>query len=102
MNASRELIFTAGEWTVPAGTDVIDVVNPATEVVIGTVPAGTPGDIGTAVGAAREAFTSWSATSPAERAAHLAAIRDGLAARAEEAALLVTAELGAPLTLSQK
>jgi aldehyde dehydrogenase (NAD+) len=102
MNASRELIFTAGEWTVPASTDVIDVVNPATEAVIGTVPAGTPGDIGTAVGAAREAFASWSATSPAERAAHLAAIRDGLAARAEEAARLVTAELGAPLTLSQK
>ncbi len=103
MNATtRETIFTGGRWTVPASTDVIDVVNPATEDVIGTVPAGSSQDIDTAVAAARTAFDGWAATTPAERAGYLASIRDGLAARADEAAHLVTAELGAPLTLAKR
>ena len=95
-------IFAGGTWISSAGTDVIEVINPANETVIATVPAGTAADIDTAVAAARDAFDGWAATSPAERAGYLAAIRDGLAARADEAAQLVTAELGAPLTLATR
>ncbi|WP_445525043.1 aldehyde dehydrogenase family protein [Streptomyces cyslabdanicus] len=89
-------MYIDGAWRPAAGPDVIEVVNPADERVIGTVPAGTAEDVDAAVRAARAALPGWSATPPAERAARLAALRDALAAREEEIAETVTAELGAP------
>lgn len=84
-----------------AGADTIAVVNPATEEVIAEVPAGTAEDIDAAVRAARAAFPGWAATPPAERAARIAALRDAMAARKDEIAETVTAELGSPLRLSR-
>ncbi|MEU8569759.1 aldehyde dehydrogenase family protein [Streptomyces pathocidini] len=95
-------MYIDGDWRPPAGTDTIPVVNPADEQVIGHVPAGTAQDVAAAVTAARAAFPGWAATPPAERAARLAALRDALAARREEIAETVTAELGAPLAFSRK
>ncbi|HZF90535.1 aldehyde dehydrogenase family protein [Streptomyces sp.] len=94
-------MYIDGAWRPAAGADVIDVVNPADEQIIGQVPAGTALDVDNAVRAARAALPGWAATPPAERAARLTALRDGLVARAEEIAETVTAELGAPLKLSQ-
>ncbi|MEV5343788.1 aldehyde dehydrogenase family protein [Streptomyces sp. NPDC052676] len=94
-------MYIDGAWRPAAGADVIDVVNPADEQVVGQVPAGTALDVDNAVRAARAALPGWAATPPAERAARLAALRDGLVARSEEIAETVTAELGAPLKLSQ-
>ncbi|MFI1291219.1 aldehyde dehydrogenase family protein [Streptomyces sp. NPDC020792] len=94
-------MYIDGAWRPAAGRDVIEVVNPADERVIGTVPAGTAEDVDAAVRAARAALPGWSATPPAERAARLAALRDVLAAREEEIAETVTAELGSPLAFSR-
>ncbi|MGW0471606.1 aldehyde dehydrogenase family protein [Streptomyces coeruleorubidus] len=94
-------MYIGGAWRPAAGQDVIEVVNPVDEQVIGTVPAGTAEDVDAAVRAARAALPQWAATPPAERAARLAALRDVLAARADEIAETVTAELGAPLKFSQ-
>ncbi|MGX1567407.1 aldehyde dehydrogenase family protein [Streptomyces sp. NPDC055506] len=94
-------MYIGGAWRPAAGQDVIEVVNPVDEQVIGTVPAGTAEDVDTAVRAARAALADWAATPPAERAARLAALRDVLVARAEEIAETVTAELGSPLKFSQ-
>jgi aldehyde dehydrogenase (NAD+) len=94
-------MYIDGAWRPAAGGDVIDVLNPADEQVVGQVPAGTAMDVDNAVRAARAALPGWAATPPAERAARLAALRDGLVARAEEIAETVTAELGAPPKLSQ-
>ncbi|MFF7793308.1 aldehyde dehydrogenase family protein [Streptomyces sp. NPDC007991] len=94
-------MYIGGAWRPAAGQDVIEVVNPADEQVIGTVPAGTAEDVDTAVRAARAALADWAATPPAERAARLAALRDVLTARADEIAETVTAELGSPLKFSQ-
>ncbi|MET9527729.1 aldehyde dehydrogenase family protein [Streptomyces coeruleorubidus] len=94
-------MYIGGAWRPAAGQDVIEVVNPVDEQVIGTVPAGTAEDVDAAVRAARAALPEWAATPPAERAARLAALRDVLAARADEIAETVTAELGAPLKFSQ-
>ncbi|MEV5439152.1 aldehyde dehydrogenase family protein [Streptomyces sp. NPDC052682] len=94
-------MYIDGGWRPAAGQDVIEVVNPADEQVIATVPAGTAEDVDAAVRAARAALRGWAATPPAERAARLAALRDGLAARADEIAETVTAELGSPLKFSQ-
>ncbi|MFF3948745.1 aldehyde dehydrogenase family protein [Streptomyces sp. NPDC001902] len=94
-------MYIDGEWRPAAGTETIDVVNPADEQVFATVPAGTAADVDAAVSAARAAFPGWAATPPAERAARIAALRDTLAARRDEIAETVTAELGAPLPFSQ-
>ncbi|MEU3255331.1 aldehyde dehydrogenase family protein [Streptomyces sp. NPDC006997] len=94
-------MYIDGAWRPAEGRDTIDVVNPADEQVIGQVPAGTALDVDTAVRAARAAFPGWAATPPAERAARLTALRDVLAARKDEIAETVTAELGAPLRFSQ-
>ncbi|WP_328337592.1 aldehyde dehydrogenase family protein [Streptomyces violaceus] len=94
-------MYIGGAWRPAAGQDVIEVVNPVDEQVIGTVPAGTAEDVDTAVRAARAALGDWAATPPAERAARLAALRDVLVARADEVAETVTDELGSPLKFSQ-
>ncbi|MFE0522677.1 aldehyde dehydrogenase family protein [Streptomyces sp. NPDC058954] len=94
-------MYIDGAWRPAAGTDVIEVVNPVDEQVIGHVPAGTAADVDAAVRAARAALPAWSATAPAERAARLTDLRDVLLARKDEIAETVTAELGAPLQFSQ-
>jgi aldehyde dehydrogenase (NAD+) len=94
-------IYVDGAWRPAAGPDTIAVVNPADEQVLAHVPAGTAEDVDAAVRAARAALPAWAATEPAERAARLTALRDRLAARAEEIAETVTAELGAPPKISQ-
>ncbi|MGV9993820.1 aldehyde dehydrogenase family protein [Streptomyces sp. NPDC003374] len=94
-------MYIDGAWRPAAGRDVIEVVNPADEQVIGTVPAGTAEDVDAAVRAARAALPAWAATPPAERAGRLAALRDVLVVRKDEIAETVTAELGSPLAFSQ-
>ncbi|MEU9115565.1 aldehyde dehydrogenase family protein [Streptomyces sp. NPDC048483] len=95
-------MYIDGAWRPAAGADTIDVRNPADEQVIATVPAGTAEDIDAAVRAARAALPAWRATAPAERAARLTALRDQLAARAEEIAATITAELGSTLAFSTR
>jgi aldehyde dehydrogenase (NAD+) len=95
-------MYIGGDWRPAAGTDTIEVVNPVDEQVIGRVPAGTAEDVDAAVHAARAALPGWAATPPAERGAVIGALRDALAARREEIAETVTAELGSPLPFSQK
>ncbi|GAB1330527.1 aldehyde dehydrogenase family protein [Streptomyces sennicomposti] len=94
-------MYIDGAWRPAVGRDVIEVVNPADEQVIATVPAGTAEDVAAAVRAARAALPGWAATPPAGRAARLAALRDVLAARKDEISETVTAELGSPLAFSQ-
>ncbi|MGW4053380.1 aldehyde dehydrogenase family protein [Streptomyces sp. NPDC004779] len=93
---AHDAMYIGGEWRPAASSETIPVVDPATEQVIARVPAGTAEDVDAAVRAARAALPGWATTPPAERAARIGALRDALAARAEEIATTVTAELGAP------
>ncbi|MCR3749783.1 aldehyde dehydrogenase family protein [Lentzea californiensis] len=81
---------------------MIEVVNPATEEVIGTLAEGTPADVDAAVAAAVKAFPAWAETSADERAKVVRAIIGGLKERAGELAAAMTREMGTPLTFSQK
>ncbi|KNE80307.1 MULTISPECIES: aldehyde dehydrogenase family protein [Streptomyces] len=93
--------FIGGEWTPSGSTETIDVVNPADEQVIGSIPAGTAEDVDRAVRAAAQAFETWSQTSPSVRAAHLLRIQQVLEARGEEIARLVASEVGTPVQESR-
>jgi betaine-aldehyde dehydrogenase len=93
--------FIDGQWVSPLGREIIEVVNPATEGIVATIPEGTAEDIDAAVRAARAAFGAWSATGIAERAVWLEKIAAGLKERTEEIAVAITTEMGMPLKLSR-
>ncbi|TCP48553.1 aldehyde dehydrogenase (NAD+) [Tamaricihabitans halophyticus] len=84
------------------GSERIEVVNPATEDVIASIPAGSAAEVDAAVTAARKAFPSWASTPLAERAALVRRISEGLAARHAEIAATITAEMGSPISFAQK
>jgi len=96
----RTTIYLGGEWVRPIGTGVREVENPATEQVIGSVPAAGAADIDRAVQAARDALPAWSGLAPARRASYLDTLWRNLDQRREDIARTVTTELGTPLTVS--
>jgi acyl-CoA reductase-like NAD-dependent aldehyde dehydrogenase len=87
-------LFIGGKW-VEASGGAYDVVNPATEEVVGTAPNATVADAQAAAAAAKEAWPGWAATPPEERLALMARAAKAIAARAEELLPLVIAETGA-------
>lgn len=96
-----EITHWIGGAAVTGSAGTIPVVNPATGRIVAEVPAGTAADVDRAVAAARAAFPSWSATAPAQRAAVVRRVADGLKARVEEIAAAITAEMGSPITMSR-
>lgn len=72
------------------------VTNPATGVVEKEYPTATDEQINEALDAAGNAFPTWSATEPAERAALLSRVADLYEERAEQLASIITREMGKP------
>jgi acyl-CoA reductase-like NAD-dependent aldehyde dehydrogenase len=97
---THDKIYIGGEWTRPSGSGSFDVTNSSTEERIGRIPACDATDVDRAVRAAVEAFDRWAQTSPAERADYLEKIQAGLAARSQQIAETVAAEVGMPVALS--
>jgi betaine-aldehyde dehydrogenase len=97
----HDKLYIDGAWVPSRAAGSIEVIHAATEEVIGAIPSGSPDDVEAAVTAARAAFEAWSMTEPAERAAYLGKIKDGLAARSEELGELIACEVGMPLKLSR-
>lgn len=89
--------YIDGAWAAAHSAERLSVVNPTTEQPIGSVPLGDSVDIDRAVTAAHRAFEVWASIPPAERARHLHAIADAIAARTDEFASLITDEVGVPI-----
>jgi aldehyde dehydrogenase (NAD+) len=98
---AREQLYIGGKWVAPSGRGSIGVIDAATEETIGTVPSGNEEDVDRAVQAAARAFPGWSATPVAERARWLERLKEGLAARAEEIASAISAEVGSPMAMAR-
>jgi aldehyde dehydrogenase (NAD+) len=94
-------LYIGGSWVNPSGSDTIQVVNPATEEVIGSVPMAGPDDADRAVEAAAAALPAWRASTIAERTQLLRGLADGLRTRRDELAALITDEVGSPLAFSR-
>jgi aldehyde dehydrogenase (NAD+) len=77
-------------------------LNPATAAQIGTVALGNQADVDRAVAAAKLAFDTWGLTPKSERRALLARLLEISVAREEDMARAITAEMGAPITLSRE
>lgn len=98
--ASSSDLLIDGKLTA-GGAGTFDVINPATEEVIGQAADGTAADMDAAIGAARAAFdtTDWS-RDHALRARCLRQLRDALLAHADEFRDLTVAEVGCPVFLT--
>ncbi|MHB8695349.1 MAG: aldehyde dehydrogenase family protein [Solirubrobacteraceae bacterium] len=96
----RDQIFINGEWVDSAGTEVVTVINPATEEPIATVPSGTAEDVDRAARAAADAFTSWSQTSVDERAEVLSALHRLMMEHSDEITRTIVSEVGQPVTIA--
>ncbi len=90
-------MLIGGEWRQAAAHEELEVVNPATEEVVATVPAGKPEDVELAVATAKRAFAEWSKTDVEKRAAILAKAADLIRTNAKELAATLTAEQGKPI-----
>lgn len=99
----REQLFVGGSWQAPSGDDVIEVVSPATEEVVGRAVAATPADVDLAVAAARRAHATgpWRHLPMEERVAVVERMCAALEPRLEEILRLVTAEMGVPIRASR-
>ncbi len=94
--------YINGEWVESTGNETEDVINPATEEVIGTISLGTKEDLDKAVKAARDAFPSFSQTTKEERVEMLEKIAAEYERRKDDIVETITDELGSPLEISEK
>ena len=76
--------------------DGIVILDPRNGELVGRVAVARPGEVHEAVERARDAFTTWSRVSPADRGAALHRVADALAANADELACLNEMETGKP------
>ena len=81
-------LFIDGAWTSEGASGSIEVIDPATEEVIGYVPEASTKTALRAIEAARRAFDEgpWPYMKPAERAARLVRMAEILEARAGDCA----------------
>ena len=93
--------YIDGEWVKPSSNTKFPVMNPATEQRIGVITLGNEDDVNRAVAAAKAAFETYSRTTKEERLALLEKLLEVTKARMEDLAQAMTAEMGAPITMSR-
>ncbi|KGD53407.1 NADP-dependent succinate-semialdehyde dehydrogenase [Burkholderia pseudomallei] len=93
----RERAFVAGEWQAADGGATLEVRNPATGALIGTVPAMGAAETRRAIDAANAAWPAWRKKTAKERATILRKWHDLMIAHADDLALILTTEQGKPL-----
>ena len=94
---TRDHLFIGGDWVRPESPASIELLNPATEEVLGHVPDASDADVDRAVAAARAAFEGWAATPVDDRAKLIERMHETLVGRLSEIGLLVAEEVGCPL-----
>ncbi|MEJ2036447.1 MAG: aldehyde dehydrogenase family protein, partial [Maritimibacter sp.] len=93
----RQQGLIGGVWQDAASGKTVDVTDPASQSVLGTVPDMGGDETRAAVEAAEKAFTGWKARTHAERAKLLERWHDLMIDNLEDLALLLTLEQGKPL-----
>ena len=91
-------MLIGGEWLQATTHEVIEVVNPATEEVVASVPAGSPEDVELAVETAKRALPGWSRTDVEKRAAILSKAADLIEENSRTLSAILTSEQGKPLS----
>ncbi|TDH34968.1 aldehyde dehydrogenase family protein [Pseudohoeflea suaedae] len=93
--------YIGGKWVAPQGGDVHELINPADESVIASIPMANEADVNAAVGAAKAAFGEWQMTSKEERLKLLRRLLELYNERYDDIAELMTREMGTTLDFSK-
>jgi len=86
--------YINGEWVDSKSTQVLDVINPATQKTMAKVPMSTKEEVNAAVQAAREAFPDWRRTTPLARTRCLFRLKELMEENFEELSRIQTMEHG--------
>jgi lactaldehyde dehydrogenase / glycolaldehyde dehydrogenase len=92
----EESLYTGGVWRPSAG-ERIDVVDPADEHLLASVPSATSAEVHEALASARHAQRSWARTPSIVRGQHLRAMAELLRDHKARLADLIVAEVGKPI-----
>jgi succinate-semialdehyde dehydrogenase / glutarate-semialdehyde dehydrogenase len=93
----RQQAYIDGGWVDASDDAIIEVVNPASDTRLGSVPRLTQAQVSEAVEAADRAFPAWKAKSCKERAVILRRWYELCMAHQEDLARILTLEQGKPL-----
>lgn len=96
----RQAAFVDGEWIV-SGLPGLDVTNPATGEIIGTVPECGTAETEAAIAAAHKSWPDWRRRTAGERAALLDTWHALVHANVDDLARIMTAEQGKPFPEAQ-
>jgi aldehyde dehydrogenase (NAD+) len=98
-----QALFIGGEWVKPSTSRQLSVISPATEETLMRFAEASEQDMDRAVAAAREAFDRgpWPRMSAQERGQYLIKVAELLKQRLPELAHTWTAQVGAPISLTQ-
>jgi acyl-CoA reductase-like NAD-dependent aldehyde dehydrogenase len=93
---NRDSLYIAGRWTTSAERKSIEIINPYTEEVLGTVPEANEADAEAAIAAAVEAHRSnpWKQLTFVQRGEILDKAADGIRARSEDIAETYVKDFG--------
>ncbi|NWC81536.1 NAD-dependent succinate-semialdehyde dehydrogenase [Pseudomonas putida] len=97
----REVCYIDGKWLPADSGQRINVTNPATGELLGTVPNMGAAETRRAIEAAQQALSTWRALTAKERATRLQAWFREILANQEDLAQIMTAEQGKPLAESR-
>ena len=94
-------LYLAGRWRPSSDGARVDVLDPATEEVVATVPDATDADVDAALAAADEGFRLWRGTGAWDRSAVLRETARIIRDEVDRFAAVMTAELSKPLGQSR-
>ena len=77
-------LYINGEWVTSKSTEIIEVINPATESPCACVPSGNREDVDAAATSARQAFNRWAQTPAEKRAEIMNAAADEMERRTDD------------------
>ncbi len=92
--------FIDGKWQPSSNNETYDVINPATEEIIGQASKATPADVDKALRSAEKGFNVWRKFSPWDRSAIIRKIADLMRKKNNELAKWMTLETGKTLAES--
>ena len=93
----RTKSYIAGEWTESDDHSTLEVKNPATSELIGTIPRMGQSETRRAIEAANRAWPAWRSKTAKQRSTILRAWHDLMLANVDDLALILTTEQGKPL-----
>ena len=97
----RQQCYINGEWVDADDSGTLDVTNPSSGAVIGTVPKLGAAETARAIDAAETAFQSWRKRTAKQRAVCLKRLAELMLENEEDLAKLMTIEQGKPLVESR-